>query len=129
MIKKTGKFTVIMVFMIFVATVAFGQISPQIVSGLKAGDSKTVAGFFNENVEMVVLDRENVCSQAQGEQILKDFFSKNKPTDFKITHQGGSDAPYAIGKMQTSTASFRIYFLMKSIGGSYKIVQLRIEKD
>ena len=74
MIKKTGKFTVIMVFMIFVATVAFGQISPQIVSKLKAGDSKTVAGFFNENVEMVVLDRENVCSQAQGEQILKDFF-------------------------------------------------------
>ena len=129
MIKKTGKFTIVMVIMIFAVTVTFGQISPQIVSGLKAGDSKAVAGFFNENVEMVVLERENICSQAQGEQILKDFFSKNKPTDFKITHQGGSDAPYAIGKMQTSAASFRIYFLMKSVGGSYKIVQLRIEKD
>jgi hypothetical protein len=106
-----------------------GQIPVQIISGLKAGDAKTVALHFNENIELVVIDRELVCSQAQGEQILKDFFAKNKPLDFKITHQGSEDSSYAIGKMQTGSGNFRVYFLLKSKGGRYQIVQLRIDKD
>src|SRR5665647_738594 len=78
-----------------IPAISFGQISDQIVSGLKAGDAKIVASRFNENIELVVIDRELVCSQAQGEQILKDFFARNKPLDFKITHQGSDDSPYA----------------------------------
>lgn len=109
--------------------VSFGQIPEQIIAGLKAGDAKIVAAHFNENIELVVLDRELVCSQAQGEQILKDFFTRNKPVDFKITHQGGEDSAYAIGKMQTGNGNFRIYFLLKSKGGKNQIVQLRIDKD
>ena len=109
--------------------ITFGQIPPQIISGLKAGDAKIVASNFYENIELVVLDRELVCSQSQGEQILKDFFLHNKPTDFKITHQGGEDSSYAIGKMQTTSGNFRVYFLLKSKVGKAQIVQLRIDKD
>lgn len=105
------------------------QIPAQIISGLKAGDSRIVASHFNENVELVMIDRELVCSQAQGEQILKDFFVRYKPTDFKITHQGGADSPYAIGKMQTAKGNFRVYFLLRSKGGKSQIVQLKIDKD
>jgi len=109
--------------------IMFGQIPSQIISGLKAGDAKIVASYFNENIELVIIDRELVCSQAQGEQILKDFFTHNKPTDFKITHQGGDDSSYAIGKMQSGNGNFRIYLTMKSKAGKAQIVQLRIEKD
>ncbi len=127
--KSTGHAVMLLFMMMLVATLSFGQVSSQIVNGLKSGDAKAVSSFFNESVELVVLDRESVCSQAQGEQILRDFFSKNKPTDFKITHQGGDDAPYAIGRMQTSGGNYRIYFLLKSTGNDPKIVHLRIEKD
>ncbi len=129
MMRRTGHTIMLLFLLMLVATLAFGQISSQIVNGLKTGDARAVSSHFNENVELVVLDRETVCSQAQGEQILRDFFNKNKPTDFKITHQGGDDAPYAIGKMQTSGGNYRIYFLLKSIGKDPKIVQLRIERD
>ena len=108
---------------------SFGQIPPQIISGLKVGDSKIVAAHFYENIELVIIDRELVCSQSQGEQILKDFFIRYKPTDFKITHQGGEDSSYAIGKMQTANGNFRVYFLLKSKVGKAQIVQLRIDKD
>ena len=108
---------------------SLGQIPQQIITGLKAGDAKIVASYFYENIELVVTDRELVCSQAQGEQILKDFFALNKPTDFKLTHQGGDAASYAIGKMQTVNGNFRVYFLLKSNGGKAQIVQLRIDKD
>ena len=109
--------------------ISLGQIPAQIISGLKAGDAKIVASYFNENIELVVIDRELVCSQAQGEQILKDFYTHNKPLDFKITHQGGEDSSYAIGKMQTGNGNFRIYLTLKSKAGKSQIVQLRIDKD
>jgi len=107
----------------------FGQIPGQIITGLKSGDARMVASFFNNNVELVILDKENVCSKEQGEMILSDFFSKNKPSDFKLTHQGGSDSVYGIGKMQTAGTNFRIYFMLKSFENKPLIVQLRIEKD
>lgn len=109
--------------------ISLGQIPQQIINGLKTGDAQIVATHFYENIELVVLDRELICSQAQGEQILKDFFSRNKPVDFKITHQGGDDSSYAIGKMQTGNGNFRVYFLLKSKSGKAQIVQLRIDKD
>lgn len=128
--KKKSVFVLLFMILLLVnPLISFGQISEQIISGLKAGDAKIVASHFNENIELVVIDRELVCSQAQGEQILKDFFAHNKPIDFKITHQGGDDSSYAIGKMQTGNGNFRIYLTLKSKGGKSQIVQLRIDKD
>lgn len=107
----------------------FCQIPNQIENGLKTGNAKMIASCFNDNVELVILDKENVCSKEQGEIILSDFFSKNKPTDFKLTHQGGTDSVYGIGKMQTANANFLIYFMLKSFANKPLLVQLRIEKD
>lgn len=112
-----------------VPLITFAQIPNQIVMGLKSGDSKVVASHFNESIEITILDKENICSQAQGEQILKEFFTRNRPSDFKITHQGGEGSVYAIGKMLTSNGNFRVYFLLKPKGNKPLITQLRIDKD
>ena len=128
--KRKSGFALLFILLLSISPlISFGQIPEQIISGLRAGDAKIVASHFNENIELVVIDRELVCSQAQGEQILKDFFARNKPTDFKITHQGGDDSSYAIGKMQTANGNFRVYFLLKTKGNKSQIVQLRIDKD
>jgi hypothetical protein len=108
---------------------SFSQIPGQIIEGFKAGNAKIVASHFNENIELTILERQNVCSQAQGEQILKDFFSKNKPSDFQISHKGGESTTYAIGKLVTANGNFRVYFLLKANGNKTLVVQLRIEKD
>lgn len=115
--------------MVLTPALSQAQISNEIISGLRTGDAKTVASHFNDNIELIILDKENMCSQAQGEQILKDFFSRNKPSDFKLTHQGGEESVYAIGKMSTSNGNFRVYFLLKPKGKTPQIVQLRIDKD
>ena len=108
---------------------SIGQIPSQIGAGLKTGNARMVAAHFNDNIELVILDKENVCSKEQGEMILNDFFSKNKPTDYKLTFQGGTDSVYGIGKLQTTGGNYRIYFMLKSFGNRPLIVQLRIEKD
>jgi hypothetical protein len=127
--KKVQCIIVTFFFVSFISVSVFGQIPAQIGSGLKSGNAKMVASCFNDNVELVILDKENVCSKEQGEMILNDFFNKNKPTDYKLTHQGGTDSVYGIGKLQTAGASFRIYFVLKTFSGKSLLVQLRIEKD
>jgi hypothetical protein len=127
--QKSGFILFFILWILINPLISVGQIPQQIITGLKAGDAKIVASHFYENIELVVIDREIVCSQAQGEQILKDFFSRNKPLDFKITHQGGNESLYGIGKMQTENGNFRVYFLLKSNDGKSQIVQLRIDKD
>jgi hypothetical protein len=115
--------------LVILSNEGYCQIPARIESGIKSGNAKMIATFFNDNVELVILDKENVCSKEQAEVILDDFFSKNKPVDFKITRQGGTDSMYGIGKMQTAGTNFRIYFMLKSFANKPLIVQLRIEKE
>jgi len=130
--KKSQLFFYFVLWLIIIPYISSGQIPNQIAAGFKAGDAKVVASHFNENIQLTILDHENICSQAQAEQILKDFFLRNKPSDFQITHQGGEASVYAIGKLTTSGGNFRVYFLLKPKSNPAHaglITQLRIDKD
>ena len=64
---------------------------------IKAGNAKELANFFNSTIELVILEKEDVYSKPQAEQILKDFFKNYKPVNFLILHKGGKEVTtYAI---------------------------------
>jgi hypothetical protein len=106
------------------------QVPDEILQSLKTGNSKTLSEYFNQNVEMVVLENDNVYSKAQAQQIVNKFFSNNPPESFNIIHQGGKEgAQYVIGNLGTSKGTFRVYFLLKKSGGKDYIHQLRIEEQ
>ena len=106
------------------------QVPDEIIQSLKSGDSKTLSAYFNQNVEMVVLENDNVYSKAQAQQIVNKFFSSNTPESFNVIHQGGKEgAQYVIGNLVTKNGSFRVYFLLKKNAGKDYIHQLRIEKQ
>jgi len=108
---------------------ASAQIPEEIIQSLKTGNEKTLSEYFNQNIELVVLDEDNVCSKAQAQQIVGNFFINNTPEGFSIIHQGGKEgAQFVIGNLITSKGSFRIYFLLKKNDGKEYINQLRIEK-
>ncbi len=106
------------------------QVPDEILQSLKTGNSKTLSEYFNQNVEMVVLENDNVYSKAQAQQIVNKFFSSNPPESFIIIHQGGKEgAQYVIGNLVTSKGTFRVYFLLKKSNGKDYIHQLRIEEQ
>ena len=106
------------------------QIPDEILQRLKTGNSKMLSDYFNQNVEMVVLENDNVYSKAQAQQIVNKFFSSNPPENFSIIHQGGKEgAQYVIGNLITSKGTFRVYFLLKKNDGKVYIHQLRIEEQ
>ncbi|OFX48909.1 MAG: hypothetical protein A2046_07970 [Bacteroidetes bacterium GWA2_30_7] len=128
--NKLNKISLFLIFLFF-SVVTFSQEIPEgIQTALKSGNSSELAKFFNTNVEMTVINKEDVYSKSQAEIILRDFFSSNSPTDFKMMHKGGKDgAKYAIGNLITSTKTFRVYFLVKNNNKTPYIQQLRIEES
>jgi hypothetical protein len=99
---------------------------------IRTGNAKELAGYFNTNVDLTIINQEDVYSKAQAEQILKDFFSKNVPKTFTILHKGSSKEGtiYAIGNLVTATgAAFRTSFFVKQISGKFYIQEMRFEKE
>lgn len=124
-------------FMVFLFTGIFliilpvnAQITDEIILSLKSGNAKSLSAYFNQNVELVVQENDNVYSKAQAQLIVNEFFSAHSPQNFSIIHQGGKEgAQYVIGNLETKKGSFRVYFLLKKNDGKDYIHQLRIEKQ
>ncbi len=129
--KNFKKKVISLLFSLFVlVSLSFAQIPDDIVISIQNGNDVSLASFFNENVELVVLAHDDVYSKSQAQQIVAEFFKANKPKQFSIIHQGGKDgARYAIGSLNTSNGIFRVYFLLKSKDNNSYIHQLRIEKQ
>ena len=129
------KFSKVLYLFSFFALFAFAlietnppDISDKVISALSAGNATELAKYFNTNIELAILDKEDIYSNVQAEVIVKDFFSKNKPVKYTKMHQGGKEgAKFVIGNLVTSNGTYRVYFLIKDIKGKYFIHTLRFE--
>ncbi len=65
-----------------------GEIPNGISQALKTGNSKELVKYFNDNVEMVILDEEGIYSKTQAEMILKDFFFEVSAPKFFTSASG-----------------------------------------
>lgn len=124
------KSVIIAVLFVFVTASSVAQIPDEVVVSFRTGNANTLSNYFNQNIEMVVLEHDDVYSKAQAQQILSNFFSQNKAQEFSIIHTGGKEgARYAIGNLTTNSGTFRVSVFMKSAGNKAYIHQLRIEKQ
>lgn len=106
------------------------EIPEAIMNAISNGNSATLAGYFNSNLEVAILEKEDFYTKQQAELIMKDFFTRNTPVSFTILHKGGKEgSQYAIGKLVTSGGSFRVTILVKMKENKALIHQLRFEKD
>lgn len=102
-----------------------------IADAIRRGNATELSQYFYTTIDLSVMEKEGTFSKVQAEQVLKDFFSKNPPKSFEIKHQGNSSdgSNYVIGNLITSKFNFRVYFLIKTIGGKQYLQQLQIEAD
>lgn len=94
------------------------------------GNSSELGKHLNPTVELELLEEENIYSKSQAELLMKDFFTRNKPTSFRINHQGNKgNTSFAIGTLVTQTGSFRVSIFMKTDKSKLLIHQIRIERS
>ena len=103
-----------------------------ITDAIKNGDVETLSKYFDEDVEVAVLDDEDVYDKASAKQKVKGFFDKYQPKSFNQVHQGtskGKDSQYLIGNLNAGGDTFRVYLYMNVTGGSYLIQEIRFDKE
>lgn len=103
-----------------------------IAKAIGEGNAEALGQYFDQSVEVSVLDNEDVYSKAEAVRVVKDFFGQNKPKSFSQVHQGtskGNDSQYSIGNLVTASGTFRVYIYVKVSGSSFLIQELRFDKE
>ena len=119
--------------LLFIATPSVGQV--EVINNarvaLKTGSSKELAKYFYKMVELNINGEKSNYSKPQAEFVLRDFFKKFPPTDFRYIHQGASreGLKYAIGKYTYANGSFRVYMLVKKFDDNYLIDTIDFNKE
>jgi len=96
----------------------------------KTGSSKELAKYFDQAINLNINGNQGDYSKNQAEFILKDFFIKYPPTDFKILHKGGSPGPtmFYVGSYSTEGNQFRILIKGANKDNLMRIYSLEIIK-
>lgn len=102
----------------------------EISAALGRGDAAGLALYFPASVGISVLQKAPVYySKQQAQQVLTDFFEKNKPRKFEKAHAGGqSNAQFTMGDLTTSSGVYRVTFFLKEVNGQTQIQNLIIDK-
>ena len=105
-------------------------IPENIINATKNADSKGLAVYFNEKIELIIPGKSGVYSKAQAEQVIKNFFETHPVTSFEIIHHGIKDnSAYAIGKYISNKIHYRFYYRTQESEGKILIHQLWIENQ
>jgi hypothetical protein len=107
------------------------ETTTQVATAIQAGNAAEVARHFNAMIDLTLPGYDDTYSKAQASQILKDFFTQNPVKSFKITRQGSSPdgSQYAIGSLETGKKVFRVYFIIKTVGGQNLLQQLQVQEN
>lgn len=110
---------------------AQSKVLQPVVSALEAGNAKALASSFDTNLEITLPAEEGFFSKAQSEQMVKEFFMKNKPQGFTLMHEGesGGNALFGIGTLKTAGGNFRTYVYLKQTGGQTIIQKLKFTHE
>src|SRR5215212_3634802 len=104
----------------------------EIGSAIRTGDSKQLASYFGNTIDLTIMNREDSYSKTQAELIVRDFFSKNPPKSFSMIHKGTSKEGtlYGIGSLTSTKGTiFRTSFFARQSGEKYLIQELRFEME
>ena len=120
---------------LFILSASFLSAQDKIYSDIERafqrGDEKAILNHAADRVLLDIDKKESVYSKAQAAMILRDFFTKNRTSSFKLIFKGnakGSSA-YAVGVLESGAKKFRVTITLKETSGVFKIEQLSIEED
>lgn len=132
-LTKTIMMKSIIFLMLFTPAMISGSANlGKIANAISTGDAVALADYFDEDVEMTVLDEINLYSKTEAQAAVKDFFTKNAPKKYTQVHQGasqGAGGQYCIGVLETAAQKFRVMIYLEKIGDRFLIKELKFEEE
>lgn len=117
--------------MLVFATEGQDQTLSNIGAAMKAGSSKELIKYCNNNLEIKLNGKTSNYSISQAEMVLRDFFLSNPPKGFDYIHQGSSPEglKYTIGNYRVEDGSYRVVMVIKKAGDAFKIDTINFSRE
>ena len=110
---------------------AQSEVINNVRDALKTGSSKELSRYLNNTIEISINGEKASYSRNQAEFILKDFFTKYSPQGFRYVHQGSSKEglKYTVGTYTHERGEFRVFMLIKELGGEYLVDKIDFNQE
>ncbi len=120
----------LLVFSLFFVAPTQKEINETINNFIQQGKSNELSNYFDEKIELKVVDKENLFSKSQAEKIIEEFFRQFPPDNFtEIKNNTAKQAKqFVSGRYTSGKFKFKISYLLKKVNDNFLITQLRIEK-
>lgn len=103
-----------------------------VVNVLNGSSIESIVKYFDNVVDITLNNNQSTYSKSQAEMVIRNFFSKNAVTSFKIKYKGNSaddQAFYLIGDMKTNGHGiYRVYLFFKIKGKDHYLQEMKIEQ-
>ncbi len=117
--------TIMMAFALMTASAA--DINP-ISNAMKSGNASTLVSAMDKEIDIALPGTTNKCDANGAVSMLNSFFGKNKPTAFTVIHQADKqDSGFLVGKLATTSKTYRVNVTYKVEGNKAIIQSIRIE--
>lgn len=98
---------------------------------LRSGSAGDIVRLSGNTIDITINNSQATYSRAQGELVLRDFFSRNAVRDYEVEHTGtsaASNSMFTIGTLVTAAGKYRVYALLRQRDGGYTLTELRLQK-
>ena len=106
------------------------KVPQAIFYAIENGDAKNLAIFFNQNIDLIIVEKSGIYNKRQAEILVKDFFKNNEPVYFEVIEQKElHNSSFAICNFNNSMGEeYSVLIYVRKFGGKTKITKLIFEK-
>jgi hypothetical protein len=103
-----------------------------VVNVLNNSSVENVVKYFDNVVDVTLNNNQSTYSKSQAEMVIKNFFTKNAVTSFRIKYKGNDaydSSFYLIGDLKTKGHGiFRVYMFFKYKSNNHFLQEMKIEQ-
>ena len=103
----------------------------ELKNALEKADAEILGGFFAEQVEISIFDKDQTLSKQKAKAMTINFFEAHAISGFKKMHEGASKdqkSQYLIGKLTSKEQSYRVFIYYVLADQELQINELRVER-
>ena len=104
------------------------NVTKSIENAVRNGQSKELANYFNDNIQLTIDNKNNIYSKKQAEKVIELFFSTHKPVKFIISNQKKrGNSIVVFGTLETSVYKYRVFYRLRKSQGKLRISSINFE--
>lgn len=105
------------------------QTEVDFLNALGKGNMENLDSYLSSRVNLCIDDSQEKIDKSTAIKKIKTFLESKNVVKYKILHNGKSadkNSSYRVARIKTQDGTYRVFAYSESVGGSSKVVEVRI---